>query len=84
MNAAALGSEGEIKVHVDQRKIGRAIVGGFIGMAVGFLIALLIYGLQVADALVAFLWCLPFIAVIAFMYVREKPDGIERHPGEDE
>ncbi len=53
-------------------------------MAVGFLIALLIYGLQVADALVAFLWCLPFIAVIAFMYVREKPYGIERHPGEDE
>ena len=58
-------------MRVRQPKIGRAILGGFIGMAGGFLIALLINGFRVGDAFVAFLWCLPFIVILAFMSVRD-------------
>lgn len=58
---------------VNHRRVRRALTGGFISLVVGFLIALLITGFHIMDALIALLWCLPFIVGLTYIYMRERP-----------
>ena len=65
--------EGRSEVTMDRRNVKRAITGGFIGLSIGFLIALLISGFRITEALTATLWCLPFTAGLTYIHMREKP-----------
>jgi hypothetical protein len=60
---------------VNRSRVKRGIASAFVGLLVGFLIALVISGFRVGDALVALLWCLPFILGLAYVITREKRDS---------
>lgn len=61
--------------HIDKRKVRRAIMNAIVGMLIVFVLALLVYGFRVGDALVTVLWFLPLNLGLAYMYMREKPDS---------
>jgi hypothetical protein len=50
-------------------------MNAIVGMLIVFVLALLVYGFRVGDALVTVLWFLPLNLGLAYMYMREKPDS---------
>lgn len=60
------------------RRVRRVIVGGVVGLIVGYVIALLIYGFDVGNAFVAWLWLLPaMLGVSMFAVWREMKQRSE-------
>lgn len=56
-------------------QLKRAIIGGLIGLALGFCVMLLVYDFRVVDALIGTLWLVPIPLVMGYALLREKPDN---------
>jgi preprotein translocase subunit SecD len=57
-----------------RERLKRAIIGGIIGLALGFCFMLLVYGFRVVDALIGMLWLIPLPLIGIYAASREKPN----------
>lgn len=52
-------------------QIRRSVVGWILGLTIGFVFALLVYGFNFGEALFTLLWALPGLLIVAFLARRE-------------
>ena len=53
-------------------QIKRAIVGGIIGLALGFCLMLLVYGFHLVEALIGTLWLVPLPIIAIYAVARKR------------
>ena len=56
-------------------QLKRAIIGGFIGLSLGFCFMLLTNNFRVVDALIGTLWLVPLPIIAIYAFLRKKPDN---------